>query len=128
MEGAKTGTKQHFTSAFASMGLIKQIEEIKANGKQQGSEEIDGVRYDKYEYGSLQDGEMVVVVLSSGTSVPRMWLTAVKTGNNTASLVRTIYRDMSVNVDIPDHTFALPADVMFSEQPKNAPKQISHDQ
>lgn len=121
IEGSRTGTKQHLGSGLGSMGLIKQIEEILAKGKKEGSEKIEGVRYDKYVYGSPEDREMAVVYLSPETSLPRIWLSAVKTDDKTASLLRMHYRDMNANVGIPDEMFKLPPDVTFSEESKTRP-------
>jgi hypothetical protein len=101
------------------MGVIKPIEEIKAKGKKQDSEQGEAGRYDKYEYNVNGPEEMAVVYLSAETSLPRIWLSVVKTGDKEASLLRVQYRDLKANVDIPDDMFKLPPDVTFSEEPKS---------
>jgi outer membrane lipoprotein-sorting protein len=120
LEGStKPGMKQYLGRGLGSMGLIRQIEEIKAKGKQQTPEEIEGVRYDKYEYESNDRREVAVVYLSADTSLPRIWLSLVKAGEKDVSVLRMHYRDMQANVEIPDELFKLPPDVTFSEEPKN---------
>lgn len=110
----KAGTKRLLAPGLGSMGLIRQIEEIRAKGKKQTSEMIDGVRYDKFEY-DVNRGETAVVYLSAETSLPRIWFSVIKPVDKDASVMRMIYRDMQANVAIPDALFRLPADVAFEE-------------
>lgn len=116
VEGSKrTGTKRHMGTGLGSMGFIRQIEEIRAKGKKQIPEEIDGVRYDKYEYDLSGREAMAVVYLSAETSLPHIWLSVIKSGENDASVLKMVYRDMKANVEISDELFKPPADVAFAE-------------
>lgn len=115
-EGSRTGKKERIKAGLGAMGLIKQIEDVKAKGKKDSSQEIEGVLYDKYVYGEIGRGEMAVVFLSAKTSLPRIWLSTVMIDEKTASLLTTYYRDMKANVDISDDMFKIPRDVRFSEQ------------
>jgi len=119
IEGSKqTGSKKHLGSGLGAMGLIKQIEEIKAKGKKQGSVKIEGIVCDKYEYDVNAPGERAVVYLSASTSLPRTWVSVVQLADTPASVLRMHYRDLKANVDIPDNMFKLPANVTFLEDPE----------
>ncbi len=111
------GRKQYLGTGLGSLGLIKQIEEVKAKGKKQGVEQIEGLRYDKYEYDVNAPGEMAVVYLSVKTSLPRLWVSTIQTADKDTSLMQMFFRDLKANVPIPDSMFKLPAGVTFSEKP-----------
>ena len=96
------------------MVTTRQIEEVRAKGKKQTPEVIDGVRHDKYEY-DLNRGETAIVYLSAETSLPRIWLSVIRSADGGASVMKMVYRDMQANVAIPDALFRLPADVAFEE-------------
>ena len=118
LQGSKEmGRKQHLGTGLASMGLIKQIEEVKAKGKKQGVEQIEGLRYHKYEYDVNAPGEMAVVYLSAETSLPRLWVSTIQTADKDTSLMQMFFRDLKANVPIPDSMFKLQAGVTFSEKP-----------
>ncbi len=114
-EGDRTGTKQTLQRGLGSLGFIKQIETVKAHGKKTGSEEIEGVVYDIYEYDVNAPSEMSILYLSRETSLPRFGISVVKTGKKTAEAIRMAYRDMEANVDIPDELFELPEGVRFTD-------------
>lgn len=121
--GLKTGHKMRVQAGLGAMGLVKQIAEIKAKGKRKGSREIEGVVYDEYNYDVNAPEEWAVVFLDAKTSLPRYWISAVRTGENSASAVRLVYRDMEANVDLPDSLFQLPQDVTFIDQPALPPQE-----
>jgi outer membrane lipoprotein-sorting protein len=111
------GHKMRVEEGLGSMGLVKQIAEIKAKGKREGAQELEGVVYDKYNYDVDAPQEWAVVFLDAKTSLPRYWISAVRTGEKTASAVRMVYRDMEANVEVADALFELPENVTFEEQP-----------
>lgn len=117
VEGSKAGTKQPLGRGLGSMGLIRQIEEIKARGKKEGSQELEGVRYVEYKYDVNFPAEAADAWLSATTSLPRIWFSVVRTADSTASGLRMVFRDMVANPDIPDDMFKLPPGVTFSESP-----------
>jgi outer membrane lipoprotein-sorting protein len=109
------GKKERIKGGLAAKGLVKQIEEVRKNGKKVESREIEGQIYDVYQY-SVDSDEIVVAVLSARTYLPRAWVSSLRIGLNRASTVSLIYRDMEANVNIPDDLFKLPANVKFSEE------------
>jgi outer membrane lipoprotein-sorting protein len=111
---SKKGTKQRFASGLASMGLIKQIATIKSKGKKESTREIDGITYEEYSYEESPEAS-TDVWLEAKTSVPSIWLSAMKTSDKTLGVMRMRYRDMKANVEIADELFKLPTDVTFSE-------------
>jgi outer membrane lipoprotein-sorting protein len=109
------GKKERIPEGLATKGLVKQIEEVKKNGKKVESAEIDGETYEIYQY-AVSSEELVVVMLSARTSLPRIWTSAIRTGLNRTSSLTMKYRDMEANVNVPDDLFKLPANVKFSEE------------
>ena len=118
-EGDQIGTKQTLQRGLGSLGFIKQIETVKAHGKKTGSQEIEGVEYDIYEYDVNAPAEMTILYLSKETSLPRFGISVVQTGEKTAEAMRMVYRDMEANVDIPDELFKLPEGIKFTESSAN---------
>lgn len=114
-EGSRTGVKEHMGAGLAAMGLIKQIEQVKAKGKKIDSREIEGVLYDKYVYGENYPQAMAVVFLSAKTSLPRKWVSIIKIDEKNTSTVKSYYRGMKAIVEISDEMFTLPPKVKFSE-------------
>ena len=115
-EGEKSGLKQHLGRGLGSMGLLRQIELIKTRGKKQGSKEFEGVLCDIYEYEAPQ--ELALVYLSVAMSLPQMWISTIRSGDTTSSIIM-LYRNLEANVGIPDEMFKVPPEVKFSEQDKN---------
>jgi hypothetical protein len=113
--GSKKGHKTKFAAGLASLGLIQQISLVKAKGKREGTQEIEGVAYDKYFYDANAPQEWAVAFLDAKTSLPKYWISAVRTGEKKALAVRMHYRDMEANVEISDDKFELPRDVEFTE-------------
>ncbi len=118
IEGDRTGTKQRLGTGLASMGMIRQIDEVKAKGKKIGSRELEGVSYDTYQYDVNAPKEMAMIVLATETSLPFFWVSAVQTSATKATGLRMHYRDMKANADVPDNLFRLPASVAFREGEK----------
>ena len=118
-EGDQTGTKEMLQRGLGTLGFIKQIETIKAHGMKTGSEEIEGVEYDIYEYDVNAPAEMTILYLSKETSLPRFGISVVQTGGKTAEVMRMAYRDMEANIDIPDELFELPEGIKFTESSAN---------
>ena len=112
---AKKGMKQRFASGLASMGLIKQIATIKSKGKKESTREIEGVVYEQYSYEESRDAS-TDVWFEAKSSLPSIWLSAIKTGEKEISVLKMRYRDMEANVDVADELFKLPRDVIFSEE------------
>jgi outer membrane lipoprotein-sorting protein len=110
---SRQGNKTRFETGLASMGLIKQIAEIKAKGKMQGSREIEGISYGKFLYRAPH--EEATVYLAMSTSLPGEWESAVETGEKKATRLTMRYRNMEANVKISDDMFALPRGVVFSD-------------
>jgi outer membrane lipoprotein-sorting protein len=113
-EGSKVGKKESLGVGLASVGLVKQIEEVKTYGKKQGSKDIDGDLYYEYLYTKV-DGEGAWVLLSAGTSIPKYWVSQIETPNGEVSVMKMIFRDMAANIHIPDSMFELPKGVTFKE-------------
>src|SRR3990172_2210889 len=119
-QGSTKGNKTRFESGLASLGLIQQIAEIRTKGKIDGSQEIEGIVYDEYNYDVNAPREWAIVFLAAKTSLPGYWISAVQTEEKKAVAVRMHYRDMEANVEVPDALFELPSDVTFSEAPAAA--------
>jgi alpha/beta superfamily hydrolase/outer membrane lipoprotein-sorting protein len=115
-EGEKSGLKQHLGRGLGSMGLLRQIELIKTRGKKQGSKEFEGVLCDIYEYEAPQ--ELALVYLSVATSLPQRWISTIRSGDTTSSILM-LFRNLEANMGIPDEMFKVPPEVKFSEQDKN---------
>jgi outer membrane lipoprotein-sorting protein len=113
---SKRGMKQRFASGLASMGLIKQIATIKSKGKKESTREIEGVVYEQYSYEESRDAS-TDVWFEAKSSLPTIWLSAIKTGDKEISVMKMRYRDMEANVDVADELFKLPRDVTFSDEP-----------
>jgi outer membrane lipoprotein-sorting protein len=111
---SKKGNKQRFASGLASMGLIKQIATIKSKGKKESTREIDGITYEEYSYEESPEAS-TDVWLEAKTSLPSIWLSAIKTSDKTLAVMRMRYRDMKANVEMADELFKLPPNVTFSE-------------
>jgi outer membrane lipoprotein-sorting protein len=112
---SKKGMKQRFASGLASMGLIKQIATIKSKGKKESTREIEGVVYEQYSYEESRDAS-TDVWFEAKSSLPTIWLSAIKTGDKEISVLKMRYRDMEANVDVADELFKLPRDVTFAEE------------
>jgi hypothetical protein len=114
--GSPGGEKKRLGSGLASMGLIRQIEWIKEKGQKIGSETIEGEMYDRYQYEERTGtgGEIVSVLLSERTSVPRAW-SSMTFGGNKASTWTVYYKDALANVSVPDEMFTLPPEIKFSK-------------
>ena len=113
--GSKQGNKTRFESGLASHGLIEQIALVKAKGKKDSSQVVDGITYDQYAYDVDAPQEQALVLLEAKTSLPKDWVSVVKNGDSEPVAARTIFRDMQANVDVPDDLFALPKGVEFSD-------------
>lgn len=113
--GSPQGEKTRFETGLASLGLIEQIALVKAKGKKDGSQVVEGVEYDQYKYDADAPQEQALVLLEAKTSLPKDWLSVVKNGDSPSIAARTIYRDMQANVDVPDDLFTLPKGVIFAE-------------
>ena len=109
------GNKTKFAVGLASMGLVKQIAEVQLKGERQRSCEIDGVVYDEYFYSEKEHREWATVNLARKTSLPIIWISAMKTGDKKATAIRMRFQNMKANVEVPDDLFKIPADVTFSE-------------
>lgn len=120
-DGSPSGEKQFLPAGLASMGLVKQIEEVKAHGTKSGVETIEGKRYQVYKYDVNFPKASSVVYLSVDTSLPIYWLSAVMTSEKEATVEQMIYRNMEANVEIPDELFDLPQDVDFSAARDESP-------
>lgn len=114
-EGSKSGTKQVVRRGLGAMGLIKQIAEIRARGKKQGTQDIEGTPHDLYHYDVNMPAESALVYFSRDTMLPRLWISVVQTDEKTAQMARMIFRDLEANVEIADTKFELPANVEFKE-------------
>ena len=112
--GSTSGIKQTCSDGLASMGLIKQIAEVKKHGIYEGAQEIDGVVHHRYRYEVNAPETMAVVLLSTETSLPRYWLSVVMIDDETGEIARTVYRDMEANKEIDDNLFAIPQEVAFN--------------
>lgn len=120
---ASSGMRQVVLNGLGSIGLIKQIEEVKARGKKTDVHEIEGKQYQVYEYDINLPEEVAIVFLSVETSLPSYWHGVVKPGDNTASTQRMLFRNMEANVVVPDELFNIPRNVNFSDAPdKSLPK------
>lgn len=115
-ESGGAGMVFNLGHGLGTLGLIKQIEEIKARGSRQGAAEIEGELYDVYQYDVNAPEEMALIYLSRESSLPKLWISVVQAEGDTAEALRIVYRDMEANVDIPDHYFHLPKNVTFAEQ------------
>jgi hypothetical protein len=54
-----------------------------------------------------------MVLLNARTSLPLMWVSAVRTGETTAEALTVHYRDMEANIEIGDEMFEIPDEVIF---------------
>lgn len=103
---------------LGTLGLVRQIEEIKANGTVVPSQDaffdtsrlIDEADYDVYRYEDRLTGEVVHVALERDDSIPRIWVGLLPNGNVTV----THYRDMEANVEISDTLFDVPEGIDLS--------------
>jgi len=116
LEGSTTGSEKHLGTKLRSMGLIRQIEEVKANGKKVESLEIEGAMFDKYTYDLNAPAETAVAYLSSESSLPGLMIFTVVYGDKKESNVQQ-FRNMQANIDIPDNLFELPPNSTFSQRP-----------
>jgi outer membrane lipoprotein-sorting protein len=116
-EGSTTGTKQQLRSGLSSMGLVRRIAEVKANGVKEPTQKIEGKLYNKYTYGANLPAEAATVFLSSETSLPAVWISAIERSDTGKSVVVEQFRNMQANVEIPKGLFDLPPNVTFSEEP-----------
>jgi hypothetical protein len=113
--GRKEGQKTRFDGGLAAHGLIEQIALVKSKGKLDGTQEANGIAYDRYAYEVDAPGELAIVLFEAKTSLPKDWLSIVEKGDGKHEASRTIFRDMQANVEVPDSLFELPPEVQFEE-------------
>ena len=109
------GNKTKFAAGLASMGLIKQIAEVRSKGEKQASGELDGVVYDEFLYTEKNPQEWATVNLARKTSLPSTWISAIRTGDKKGIAFRLLYRNMEANVEVPDDLFTIPPGINFTD-------------
>jgi hypothetical protein len=117
--GERAGTKVRL-SGFGAQGLIEQIHYLKRHGKRTNSAEIHGVRYDEYYYDNLPQ-EAAIAHLSIETSLPRFWLSAIRTSETMVTAQKIYYQNMKANVVVDDALFEVPRGVSFTEDKQRSP-------
>ena len=103
---------------LGTMGLVRQIEEIRAHGdvirRQDAffdtSQLPDEAEYDVYRYEDRLTGEVVNVALTHAGSIPRIWVGLLPNQNVTV----IHYWDMEANVEISDSLFNVPEKIDLS--------------
>lgn len=113
-QGGKEGTLVETKRGLASMGLVRQIQDIKRLGKKNDAVEIEGETHDVFIYDVNIPEESAIVYLSRKTSLPRLWISVIRTANDRAEGNRMIFTDLKANHEIPDELFQIPPDVQFS--------------
>ena len=116
VEGDRNGTRQRLPdAALGALGLIQQIEQIKARGTKNGDSILDGIAYDIYIYASSV--EVAEVHLARQTSLPRKWISVLRSAIGPPKSALMIFREMEGNIPIADELFEIPDDVYFTEEP-----------
>lgn len=116
VEGHRNGTRQRLPGAtLGALGLIKQIQQIKALGTKKGDSVVDGGPYDIYMYASSV--EVAKVHLSPQTSMPRKWISVLRSESGPPKSALMIFRRMEGNIPIGDELFEIPDDFYFTEEP-----------
>lgn len=110
------GMKRLVGRGLGSLGLVKQIHEIKSRGEIHGSEEIEGVLCDLYAYDVNLPEESALVLLSRETSLPTIWVSILRTDDQEPVAQRTVFKNLEANVKISDDLFEIPKSVRFSEE------------
>jgi len=103
---------------LGAMGLVRQIEEIKAHGTEIPSQDAffdasqlpDEAEYDIYRYEDRLTGEVVHVALTKDGAIPRIWVGLQPNQHVTV----THYWDMEANVDLSDSLFEFPDGIDLS--------------
>ncbi len=114
VQGNTRGEVVEAKRGLASMGLIRQINDIKRLGKKNNAVEIEGEAYDAFIYDVNMPEESAIVYLSRKTSLPRLWISVIRTSVDKAEGIRMIFTDLKANHEIPEEIFQLPPDVQFS--------------
>jgi tetratricopeptide (TPR) repeat protein len=136
-QGSTTGEIIALGRGLGTIGLVRQIEDIKRLGKKQDSVQIEGELHDIYFYDINMPEESALVYLSRKTSLPKIWISVLRTSEERAEGRRMFYRDLEANADIPDHLFEVPRDVRFTgaesrtssqdkQDPADAKQEVNH--
>lgn len=116
IEGSRNGTRQRLPdAALGALGLIKQIQLIKALGTKRTESGLDGAAYDIYLYASSL--EAAEVHLSPQTSMPQKWISVLWSASGAPKSALMIFRGMEGNIPIDDELFEIPGDIDFREEP-----------
>jgi tetratricopeptide (TPR) repeat protein len=112
--GSKTGDYRFVERGLATMGLIRQIEDVRRFGKKQQSVHIEGKLYDVLLYDINAPEESALVYLSRKGSLPKVWISVLRKTQDSAEAMRMFFQDVEANVDIPEELFEIPKDVEFT--------------
>ena len=126
-QGSTTGEITALGRGLGTMGLVRQIEDIKRLGKKQDSVQIEGELHDIYFYDINMPEESALVYLSRKTSLPKIWISVLRTSEETAEGRRMFYRNLEANAEIPDHLFEIPKDVRFTGAESRTSSQEKQD-
>jgi outer membrane lipoprotein-sorting protein len=117
-KGTQTGKIETLApQSLGSTGIVGQIRRIKKEGFKNEfiTDEQTGERLRKYTYKNLPH-EMAIVMLATGTSLPRIWYSTIRVSDSEAQLIKMVYRNMQANIEIPDSYFRLPEGMTWQQQ------------
>ena len=113
VEGERTGVLVKLRGGIGTLGLIRQFELLKSSGDKVGTDTVDGVPCEEYVFQDMATGELVWALLSEDTGIPVAWVGRPPNGN----ITYVFYKDMEVNIPIPDEMFEIPGTIDFSGKP-----------
>jgi len=112
-ENRIAGERRSIKRGLAKLSLVEQIELVKTKGKREETYDEGGEKYVTFAYRVNFPDEIAIVLLNARTSLPLMWVSAVRTRETTAEALTVHYRDMEANIEIGDEMFEIPDEVIF---------------